>query len=577
MLWLFLPFVVILSGVVAYAADTIAKKVGRKHVRWFGLRPKTTALLVAVLSGMGISAASLAAFLGLNRSAVNTIAQADQLRPQIEALRREVGTVQKDLSAVQQERDRARQDAQKLAGERQQALEELQSAQTGLKTAQADLTAARTTQQGLEKKQAALQGRIETLTTLQKKLEAQAQAARQRVSASETALKASQTRAQTLKDQLLTLQTSSAQALLDVQNAQQRSEEAQRRSEEAQLKAQQVAQKAQARAQQAQLSAKQAQAQAEAARQNAQQQISALSDQLALLKQSAQSAQAARDEAAAARDKALTQQKAAQQERDRLVTQRDQLTAQRTQAMQERDRVQASLVTLKKQQAVLQGRNAEIAKQLDTARLALAQLRDDYRTANTELSVSRNVELAYQKNDLVYAGVVPSVRNLDTFLDFTAQAAEAHGAKGNDQGKATRLNSASRAMLETKLRGLNTSSFVLCRATQNSPTGFPVDLSCDARPNTVLFRAGQPIRSAMVTVDGKTTQSQITEIVQDAVLELTSRGVPSDYINNQGLDVSQFASLLSQLNSRSGKVMIAIAARDDVKPASRVDLYAVLP
>ena len=87
MLWLFLPFVVILSGVVAYAADTVAKKAGRAHLRWFGLRPKQTALIVAVLAGMGISAASLAAFLWLNSSAVNTIAQADQLRPQIEALK----------------------------------------------------------------------------------------------------------------------------------------------------------------------------------------------------------------------------------------------------------------------------------------------------------------------------------------------------------------------------------------------------------------------------------------------------------------------------------------------------------
>jgi len=66
-LWLFLPFVVVLSGVVAYAADTIAKKAGRKHLRWFGLRPKQTATIVAVLSGMAISAASLAAFLLLNR------------------------------------------------------------------------------------------------------------------------------------------------------------------------------------------------------------------------------------------------------------------------------------------------------------------------------------------------------------------------------------------------------------------------------------------------------------------------------------------------------------------------------
>ncbi|MDL2345488.1 DUF3084 domain-containing protein, partial [Deinococcus sp. MIMF12] len=114
MLWLFLPFVVLLAGVVAYSADTIARKVGRKHLRLFGLRPKSTALLVAVLSGMGISAASLGAFLLLNRSAVNTIAQADQLRPQINALREEVEGVQAELGAAQRERDEARRAAEAL-------------------------------------------------------------------------------------------------------------------------------------------------------------------------------------------------------------------------------------------------------------------------------------------------------------------------------------------------------------------------------------------------------------------------------------------------------------------------------
>ena len=201
-------------------------------------------------------------------------------------------------------------------------------------------------------------------------------------------------------------------------------------------------------------------------------------------------------------------------------------------------------------------------------------MRDDYTSARAELSITRNAELAYQKNDLVYAALVPSVRNLNTFLDFAEQAAKAHGSRGNDQGGAVRLNNASRSALETKLRGLNTSSFVLCRATQNSAVGFPVDLTCDARANNILYRAGQAIRSGPVTIDGKTTQAQITEIVQDAVLELTARGVPSDYINNQGLDVAQFANLLAQLSNRSGKVVVSIAARDDVKPASRVDLYA---
>lgn len=581
MLWLFLPFVVILSGVVAYAADTIAKKVGRKHIRWFGMRPKTTALLVAVLSGMGISAASLAAFLGLNRNAVHTIAQADQLRPQIDALRAEVKTVQKDLTAVQDERDRARQDALKLAGERSEAMTALNTAQTSLASAQADLGKARQTQQTLEQQQQALQEKIRNLTALQTALEKKAQAAQDQMKTAEAALRDSRDRAQALKDQLLTLQTRSAQAILEGQRAQKRSEEAQAKAEQVSREAQATVKQAQVQAAQAKANAERAQNQAQVAREAAQKQIRALNTQLSTLRQASQNAQAARDKAVAARDaaeeardaavtarqQAVAQQAAAQQERDRLVGQRDQ-------AMKDRDQVQASLVNLKKQQLQLQSRNAEIARQLDVARASLAQLKDDFNIARAELNVTRNAELAYQKNDLVYAALVPSVRNLNTFLDFADQAARAHGARGNDQGGAVRLNTTSRTSLETKLRGLNTSSFVLCRATQNSAVGFPVDLTCDARANNVLFRAGQAIRSAPVTIDGKTTQAQITEIVQDAVLELTARGVPSDYINNQGLDVAQFADLLSKLSNRSGKVVVSVAARDDVKPASRVDLYA---
>ena len=588
MLWLFLPFVVILSGVVAYAADTIAKKVGRKHIRWFGMRPKTTALLVAVLSGMGISAASLAAFLGLNRNAVHTIAQADQLRPQIDALRAEVKTVQKDLTAVQDERDRARQDALKLAGERSEAMTALNTAQTSLASAQADLGKARQTQQTLEQQQQALQEKIRNLTALQTTLEKKAQAAQDQMKTAEAALRDSRDRAQALKDQLLTLQTRSAQAILEGQRAQKRSEEAQAKAEQVSREAQATVKQAQVQAAQAKANAERAQNQAQVAREAAQKQIKALNTQLSTLRQASQNAQAARDKAVAARDaaeeardaavtarqQAVAQQAAAQQERDRLVGQRDQLVKQRDQAMKDRDQVQASLVNLKKQQLQLQSRNAEIARQLDVARASLAQLKDDFNTARAELNVTRNAELAYQKNDLVYAALVPSVRNLNTFLDFADQAARAHGARGNDQGGAVRLNTTSRTSLETKLRGLNTSSFVLCRATQNSAVGFPVDLTCDARANNVLFRAGQAIRSAPVTIDGKTTQAQITEIVQDAVLELTARGVPSDYINNQGLDVAQFADLLSKLSNRSGKVVVSVAARDDVKPASRVDLYA---
>ena len=167
MLWLFLPFVVILSGVVAYAADTIAKKAGRKHLRWFGLRPKTTALIVAVLSGMGISAASLAAFLVLNSSAINTIAQADQLRPQLEALRTEIVGVQADLKTAQSGRDTAQREADALREQQQAALSDLQTARSNLKDA-------RTAQQRLQGEADALQDKVQALTTLREGLEARA-------------------------------------------------------------------------------------------------------------------------------------------------------------------------------------------------------------------------------------------------------------------------------------------------------------------------------------------------------------------------------------------------------------------
>lgn len=139
---------------------------------------------------------------------------------------------------------------------------------------------------------------------------------------------------------------------------------------------------------------------------------------------------------------------------------------------------------------------------------------------------------------------------------------------------------AARATLEARLRGLNASTFVQCRAANNTAVGFPVDLACEARPNSTLYRGGQLIRRASVTLGGdtRTVQTQIQNLVQDAVVDLTTRGVPGEYIANQGLDVNEFVDLLTRLGGRGGtSATVGIAAREDVRPGSRVDLYPVLP
>ena len=116
----------------------------------------------------------------------------------------------------------------------------------------------------------------------------------------------------------------------------------------------------------------------------------------------------------------------------------------------------------------------------------------------------------------------------------------------------------------------------MCRAAQNSVVGFSVELSCDARSNAVLYRAGQPIRRATVTLgNASSLQAQVTELVQDTVLDLTLRGVPGEYIGNQGLEINELVTLLTSLNARgNGTAVVGIAPRDDVRPSTRVDLFA---
>ncbi|OLV19252.1 DUF3084 domain-containing protein [Deinococcus marmoris] len=636
MLWLFLPFVVVLSGVVAYAADTIARKAGRKHIRLFGLRPKTTALLVAVASGMAISAASLAAFLLLNRNAVSTIAEADQLRPRIEALRKEVGAVQGELKSAQAERDQAQREADKSAKLQAGAEEKLAAIRTQLETTRA-------AEKTLKAETKTLQGQVDEQTANLKTLEVRAAENRVKLQKSEQALKASQARAQTLDSQVVELNTRVALAEQEAQSAQERADTAQATAQTQQdkaLTAQATAKAEQERALVAQATARKqvqvAQASVQQAKQSAAAQISAAGKQVtdlktqvagleqsrqqaanaltvavaaaAAAKQQQQVAQQARDTLAAQRDQLTAQRNALTAQRDALTTQRDELTAQRdklvadgvrlarerdqaakerTQATADRDKVRKDLGTLQQQQQQLRASNDELknsndslARALADARASLGRLQDENLSSRTELSASRNTDLAYPKNELVYAAVVPGVRNLDEFLKDAAGAAQARGAKATASAPSARLSGTARTALETKLRGLNVSTFVQCRAAQNAAVGFPVDLSCDARPNTVLYRGGEVIRRGSITLgsDPRAMQDQISDLVKDAVTDITTRGVPSEYILNKGLDVSELVTLIDRLSKRTGSTaVVGVAARDDVRPSMRVDLYPVLP
>ncbi|WP_337869122.1 DUF3084 domain-containing protein [Meiothermus sp.] len=88
--WAILILLVLVAGLVAYVGDLVAKRVGKRHWRFLGLRPKTTATLVAVGTGVLIGLGAFGAFFLVVRDARETILQAEAVRQERDRLRTEV-------------------------------------------------------------------------------------------------------------------------------------------------------------------------------------------------------------------------------------------------------------------------------------------------------------------------------------------------------------------------------------------------------------------------------------------------------------------------------------------------------
>ena len=52
--YLFLAAMIIISGLVAFVADGMGRKIGKKRLSFMGLRPRYTATLITVAAGSGM-------------------------------------------------------------------------------------------------------------------------------------------------------------------------------------------------------------------------------------------------------------------------------------------------------------------------------------------------------------------------------------------------------------------------------------------------------------------------------------------------------------------------------------------
>ncbi len=110
--YLLVPVLVLASGLVAWVGNAVGRRVGKSRLSLFGLRPRTTAQIVTVATGVLISGLTLGAVLGFSqdaRVALFALRQTlDTLEARAELLRAEIRALEQGDIAVLRDQEVAR-------------------------------------------------------------------------------------------------------------------------------------------------------------------------------------------------------------------------------------------------------------------------------------------------------------------------------------------------------------------------------------------------------------------------------------------------------------------------------------
>ena len=167
----------VLGGVIAFIADKLGSKIGKKKLRVFGLRPHDTSVLLTVLSGVLISLFSMGILAVSSESARTALFGMEKLQKELQQLNTEKGTVEEEYNkamASLQEKNEAiagldqkikESNAAQAAAEKslQQANENLSAVQGQYQETQGALVTARSEVQSLTEARDKLNTEIESL------------------------------------------------------------------------------------------------------------------------------------------------------------------------------------------------------------------------------------------------------------------------------------------------------------------------------------------------------------------------------------------------------------------------------
>jgi len=103
---------VIVSGVIAYVGDIVGRRMGRKRLSVFGLRPRHTAIAISVVAGMLITVLTLGVAMSVSEDVKDGFLRVVEMRQEQQGLSQQLADLDGELKGREQELERARQAAE---------------------------------------------------------------------------------------------------------------------------------------------------------------------------------------------------------------------------------------------------------------------------------------------------------------------------------------------------------------------------------------------------------------------------------------------------------------------------------
>lgn len=97
-----IPLLVLVSGGIAYVGNMVGRAIGRRRLTLFGLRPRYTAQIITIATGMIITVITVATVLLVSRDARQALFQFRTLQEQMSGLRTEIQNAEARLRQLKQ-------------------------------------------------------------------------------------------------------------------------------------------------------------------------------------------------------------------------------------------------------------------------------------------------------------------------------------------------------------------------------------------------------------------------------------------------------------------------------------------